>query len=171
MAFVFVVETGTGLSNATSYLTVAEANAFISTNILAYPAWDALTTGAKEAVLIQASRFLDNRTRWRGQKTVAASGLRWPRVGVSDRDGITIDDDVVPEEVKQATAELARFLAFNDLGSFRSQDGLKQVTADVVTLIFNENYRLPKVPSEIQHIIFGLGSITGNRGFGKIKRT
>lgn len=172
MPFTFTVEDGTGLPDANSYLTVAEANGFIATNILAFAAWDALDEPSKEAVLIYASRYLDNRTDWRGQKSVPTSGLRWPRMGVSDRDGIPIEDDEVPVEVKQATAELARFLAQNDLAASRPQDGLKQVTADVVTLIFNENYRLPKMPSEVAWILSGLGTVTGGgRGFGKIRRT
>lgn len=171
MPLTLVVEDGTGLTNANSYVTRAEADDIMEANILAFDTWDALVDSAKDAVLIYATRYLDSRADWNGVKTVAASALRWPRTGVLDRDGETVDEDEVPYQLKLAVVELARFLAVNDLANFRSQDGLKQVTADVVTLIFNEKYRLPKMPSEIQYLIQGLGAVAGNRGFGKVVRT
>lgn len=171
MPLTLVVEDGTGLTTANSYVTRAEASEILEANILAFPTWSALSGDAQDATLIYATRYLDARARWEGVKTFSASALRWPRTGVVDRDGETVADNVVPFQVKQATAELARFLAVTDLANFRGQDGLKQITADVVTLIFNEDYRLPKMPSEIQFLIQGLGSVAGNRGFGRIVRT
>jgi len=171
MAYSFVVEDGTGLTNANSYVSVQEASDYLISNNYSYPTWDDLDTGDKQKLLSWASRYLDQRARWNGTKTVEDSGLRWPRTDVYDRDGILIEPDEIPEQLKEATNEMARYLMTNDRSQDRSQDGLKEVQVDVIRLVFNENYRLPEVPNEINQILAGLGSVTGgNPQYVKIRR-
>jgi len=166
---VLVVEDGTGLSGANSYLDVNDADNLLSVNPHLTD-WEAASFDTKAGLLIWASRYLDQKVRWNGNKAVKTSGLRWPRTGVRDRDGISIDENELPNEVKYATAELARFLLTDDRPAERSQDGLKELKVDVIELVFNEDYRLPAVPSAIQDIIHGLGYVSGARGFKPITR-
>lgn len=169
MAFAFLVEDGTGLSTATSYVSVEDADDIIVMNIHASASWTTLTTAQKEYLLSWASRYLDERTRWYGSKSVETSALRFPRTGIVDRDGIAIAADAVPRQLKIATAEMARYLIEEDRSVERGQDALTRLKADVVELEFSEGYRLPKVPEHMAYLIQGLGSIGAGSG-SKFKR-
>jgi hypothetical protein len=171
MAFTFLVEDGTGLSGATSYASVAEANSYLAQNIHVQPTWRSLATSQKEALLSWSSRYLDQRATWNGTKSVETSALRWPRTGVYDVDGNAIDSDVIPQALKSATIEMARYLIAQDRSDDRDQDALKELQVDVIRLVFDETYRLPEVPNEIQFILRGLGTIQAGRlQFAKIMK-
>lgn len=189
MAFVFTVETGTGtVATANSYVSVMEADDIITTNIHVSPSWDMLTVPQKERLLVWASRYLDDHTNWKGCKTVPgvagytnfngqvipavpASPLRWPRTGVCDRDEVLIGPNVIPNQLKIATAEMARYLIEQDRTVERDTDGLERVKADVVEIEFLPGYRLPQVPTNMQYLVQGLGFISGGPlRFGKVSR-
>lgn len=164
MAFAFVVEDGTGLPDATSYVSVEEADDIITMNIHASASWEALDVADKERLLAWASRYLDERTRWFGHKAVEASALRWPRSGVTDRDGVRLDANMIPRQLQIATAEMARYLVDEDRSVERGQDALTRLKADVIELEFSEGYRLPQVPSHMQYLIKGIGTISAGGG-------
>lgn len=164
MAFEFVVEDGSALPDATSYISVAEADDLLSTNIHASAQWAALSQAVREGLLAWASRYLDDRTRWYGRRVSEDSGLRWPRAGVVDRDGVMIADNVIPKQLKAATAEMARFLMVEDRSAERDQDGLSRLKADVIELEFRDGYTLPKVPEHMRYMLAGLGAISTGGG-------
>lgn len=164
MALTFLVEDGTGLADATSYVSVSEADDIIAMNIHVAADWAALTQADKEALLSWGSRYLDERTRWFGRRAVETSALRWPRTGVTDRDGLSIPDNIVPRQLKIAVAEMARYLMAEDRSTERDQDALSRLKADVIELEFREGYTLPKVPEHMQYLIAGLGSISSGGG-------
>lgn len=169
MAFVFTVETGVGLSDANSYASLDEADDYLIANIHVYPKWTALTDENKESLLAFASRLIDQRTSWYGEKAVTTSALRWPRTGLADRDGNDIASNVVPPAVKAATIEVAASLIDADRSVERGSDGLKELQVDVVKLVFDEAFRLPTFPPNVQYILTGLGAVaSGTRGFKKI---
>lgn len=158
-----VVEDGTGVVTANSYLTVAEADAILEYMIHA-TAWQEANLVTREKLLIWASEILDVRTTWFGQKTHETSGLAWPRTGVRDREGLLIEDNVVPQQVKTATAILANHLVGNDPNEVNSQSNLEMIQADVVMLRFDPRLRVEKFPQMVSTTIAGLGR--GNFGFG-----
>jgi hypothetical protein len=169
MAFVFTVEDGTGLAGANSYASLDEADDYLTANIHVYTKWAALTDENKESLLAFASRVLDQRTSWLGEKAVAASALRWPRTGCSDRDGNDIASTVVPSAVKSATIELAAAFIDADRTVERGSDGLKELQVDVVKFVFDENFRLAAIPANIGYILTGIGYVSsGERGFKRI---
>jgi hypothetical protein len=172
MAFTFLVEDGTGLSAATSYVSVEDADDILTTNIHAGPIWTELEEADKERLLSWASRYLDDRATWYGYRAVETSSLRWPRSGVVDRDRVAIASNVIPRQLKIATAEMARYLIAEDRSTERGQDALLRLKADVIELEFAEGYRLPKVPEHMDYLIKGLGTISGGSGikFKKIIR-
>ena len=171
MAFTFIVETGAVIPNANSFVDVEYADDYMAANIHAADTWNGLDQSQKEALLVWGSRYLDQRAIWEGYKTDENSNLRWPRRCVKDRDGILIDEYSIPDQLKQATVEMARYLIESDRSTDRAQDGLKSLKVDVIELVFNEAYRLPEVPSEIGQIIQGLGYIkSGQGGHAKILR-
>ncbi|MCA3009805.1 MAG: hypothetical protein INH34_15635 [Phycisphaerales bacterium] len=103
-----VAETGSGLSTATSYCTIAFANAYL-TNYGTPAAWTAATNATKETALMAATRALDVRYggRWVGYRYSTTQALDWPRDYAYDAAGELIASDVVPLRVQQATAVLA----------------------------------------------------------------
>ncbi|RTL04575.1 hypothetical protein EKK58_10270 [Candidatus Dependentiae bacterium] len=99
-----IVEDGTGLEDAESYLSVSEANDYHSRR--GNSAWDDLDDPAKESALIKATEYLDNSYSWRGVLSSTTQALNWPRTNVFDSQGRDLSNSV-PQRVKNATAELA----------------------------------------------------------------
>lgn len=159
MAFTFLVEDGSGLAEATSYVSVEDADDIIVVNIHADARWSALDDPTKEKLLSWASRYLDSHAKWYGTRVSGTQALRWPREDVTDRDGILIPSDSVPRQLKVAVASLATALIDTDRSVERPQDALTRLKADVIELEFQEGYRLPKVPAHIHELIDGLGVI------------
>jgi hypothetical protein len=178
MAVAFVVEDGTGLSNATSYVTVVEARDYISikpTNAK----WDALADEQVEAYLMWATRLLDQRAFFYGQKAVQSSALRWPRSGVMDRDGISVPYDTIPEPIKAATIEIAFFLCTQSVdpstGLPQTSGAIKSIKADVVEIVYDDGrYQDPTLfPLGINDLLLGYGSLqtsTTGSSFGRVVR-
>lgn len=100
-----IVEDGTGLANAESYVSVAYADAYFTARNNAN--WDG-NDAHKEGLLRIATEYLDANygQRFKGIKNTEAQALQWPRFGVCV-DGYDIGNDVIPVEVMRATCELA----------------------------------------------------------------
>lgn len=100
-----IVEDGTGLTTAESYLSVDDADTY-HTAYGAPALWTAATTGEKETALRIATRYLDAayQMRWKGKRTNETQRLAWPRSSVYDQDGYLIDDDDLPLALEDATA-------------------------------------------------------------------
>lgn len=103
-----VVEDGTGKTNADSYISVADADTY-NTAHNADTVWDAATTAAKEKALRLATQYLDNNYngRWFGSRSNDDQALAWPRSGVEDIDGYAIENDEMPQKLKDACVEAA----------------------------------------------------------------
>lgn len=109
-----IVEDGTGLATAESYISVADADTYHSNR--GNTDWAALTTTVKEQLLRKATDYMVAvyRLRWDGYRYVNTQSLDWPRIYVPVRDICSVnaypqyvDFDVVPQQVKDACADLA----------------------------------------------------------------
>ena len=65
MALTLIKEDGTGLANANSYADATDGNAYHEGHLYA-TAWNAATTGQKEAALVMATRLLDGEFQFFG---------------------------------------------------------------------------------------------------------
>lgn len=158
-----VVEDGTGVVTANAYASVAEVDEILAINI--HSKWSLLSDAATKEKLIQwASRILDERVKWHGSKTHATSGLSWPRTGVKDREGVAIDDDVVPTAVKVAVAELADHLLAGDPETANSGSNITTLQVDVIMIKFDARLDAERFPPNLAHILYGLGYMTFGRG-------
>jgi hypothetical protein len=120
-----IVETGAGLNNSESYISVVDADTFHSN--YGNTAWAALDTPTKEACLRRATAYMTQiyRLRWMGLRVSVTQALDWPRIGVILRDtasffvdlrlAYTVPADVVPIPVQQACAQLALKASTQDL--------------------------------------------------------
>ena len=133
-----VIEDGTGLGNANSYVDAATARDYASARGVSLPAADADV----EKLLVQAMDYLEaQRARYQGTKTwpvgtaehPAAQALQWPRTGVIIDCSYTLPDNVIPTELKSAQCQLAmEVFAGNEL--MPSTDGkvVKREKVDVI---------------------------------------
>jgi hypothetical protein len=103
-----IVEDGTGIEDADSYMSVAEADTYHTAHSQSTD-WSDATEAVKEKSLRLATQYLDTvyHTRWKATRTHEAQALDWPRALVDDRDGYAIDSDEIPQKLKDAEAELA----------------------------------------------------------------
>ncbi len=174
----FVVEDGTGKEDASSYISLAEAELYMAD----YPSvmtalWTPLTDPQKQTLLVYATRVLDQRTTWKGLKVVAASRLRWPRSGVVDCDKLPVAEDIVPEQVKAVVCELALFYANPKNGAMviAPNSGLKRMVIDVLEFEWQDGFNPSnelRLPSGLNKILCGLGIIkySGRMGFAPINK-
>jgi hypothetical protein len=109
-----IVEDGTGLANAESFISVAAADTYHANR--GNTVW-AGADAVKEAALRRATDFMQQtfRTRWKSFRVTSTQALDWPRAWVELPDApygygsfaAYVPNNVVPTEVKNACAELA----------------------------------------------------------------
>lgn len=134
MAFQLIPETGEGVVSANSYLTVDEFQDYA--DLLGYDYSDIELVDI-ERKLIRSSMFLDSEFRFRypGDRK-KNQGLEWPRDGAEYIDGESIEEDIVPHEVKSALVEM--FFIVNEGVNIQpniSAEGrvtMERVKADVI---------------------------------------
>lgn len=160
MAVTFVVETGAGVTGATSYLTLAAAEQYILDFGLTCTAWTAASDDQKKVGLNVAARYLDATygQRWRGKyRKDPDQGLMWPRVAAVNDDGVDYDDEV-PVKLMQAATQLAVYWVTN--GSlFPSADltgQLKSESIKIDVLEISKEYMGGSITGEIDSTVDGL---------------
>ena len=127
-----IVEDGTGLATAESYISVADANAYFLAR--GNTTWGALSDAQCEEALRKATDFMLQRYRslWQGYRLGSTQALDWPRVDV-EVDGFGVPSDEVHVLVERACAELAYRSTVADLLPDTSSGG--QVTREKVDVI------------------------------------
>jgi hypothetical protein len=95
----FVAEDGTGLANANSLVSVANADEIL-TDRGDPEGWSSLALGEKQAALIAGTDLVNTRKRWPGSILVSTQALAYPRKDARDADGRELVG--VPQAVKVA---------------------------------------------------------------------
>lgn len=155
MATSTLVATAGGASS-NSYATLVEADQFHDDRPASGTTWADATTATKTAALLWAAKLLDSLFEWAGWVTDADQAMLWPRVGIVKRNGYSLDQDTVPQELKDAQAEYARQLIAD---SGRSDDsdieaqGIKRIKAGPVTLDFKDSVFNKVVPDAVALLI------------------
>lgn len=159
-----VIETGSGIANANSYVTVAEADTYFL--IRNESAW-AGTQAQKEAALIKGTQYIDGkyRSRWKGIRVSNLQTLTWPRVGVEVEDaaynpwlsafnyrasmgGYTsmLPDNYIPPELKASVCEAAlRALSTTLAEDLRAGIASKNIAGAITTVYSQSSEQAVKV--------------------------
>lgn len=95
-----IVEDGTGVEDAESYISVDDADVELAKRG-SYSDWDGLTTVNKEIQLRLATEYVDREYLFIGCRTSSNQELEWPRQGTK------YDANVIPSILKRAVAVLA----------------------------------------------------------------
>lgn len=158
-----IVEDGTGVTGAESYISVAAADTYFTNRGNA--TWAALATDDKEAALRKATDYMEGRYRWRGERVADGQALSWPRDCVYAF-GYLVDSNVVPERVQRACAELAVRASADDL----SPDLTAQVKQEIVgpiSVTYADGARqatsYKAVDAMLAPYVYGIGSIPVGR--------
>lgn len=120
-----IVEDGTGLADAESYISVADTIAYLTKfGEDTETTFVAGNVTEQEQWLRQATRYLDTTYHqlWKGSRAHETQALDWPRIGVTDDDGFIIESTVVPIDLIDANAVMggravADTLLSNDLSN------------------------------------------------------
>lgn len=115
-----VVEDGTAKANAESYCSVADADTYNAA--VGNASWAATVTATKEAALRKATRYIDGTYTFSGFKQTGEQALQWPRIG-AERSGWLINEGSVPNQVRDACAELAFQSLTTDLAATGAPGG------------------------------------------------
>ena len=117
MPLTLIKEDGTGRSDANTYASEADADAFFGGHL--YPDhWVApVNQPRRTAALAMATAIIDAEWQFHGAKAVAGQALQWPRSDCPDPDGeanASVASDVVPVAIVNATCQLALKLLQTD---------------------------------------------------------
>jgi hypothetical protein len=163
-----IVETA-GSASANSYISEAEFNAYIETCLHVSTAVTAAQavegTDTIKRALVSATRLLDEQIEWDGEANEpTVQALQWPRAGLEDDKGEDLDEETIPTRIKNACAELARYLIDSDRTAESSTDGINRLAVGSIELEFNSNTPPPRkvIPDSVWQMI----SLWGEKSFG-----
>lgn len=164
-----------GAAGANSYATVARAQQYFDMRT-PVAGWD--DAESQDVLLMMATRLIDaslsprrtfvppagggkggyyvNRPTWTGSRAAGnASRLAWTRSGMYDRNGIVIPENVFPEELADATAELAGALGTKDttLDNDLVIQGITALKAGPVSLSFSDAVLSKPLPESVLDLL------------------
>lgn len=125
-----IVENGTGLINADSYVSIEFADNYFSARGVS--GWVALTQNVKEQSLIRATDFIDNIYQWCGKKATSEQSLRFPRINIVDYEGQPVEG--VPTCLKKAVCEAAQ-IASSGTELFQTKNENGDVVSETITTL------------------------------------
>lgn len=122
-----VVEDGTQVATANSYLSVADAQLYFDARLYSDD-WNAMDPDKKSTALQWSTKLIDANTQWKGYRTGQVQALEWPRLYVPDarvspwhwsydplapwpQCGAVYASNVIPKLLKDAVAEMAGEMA------------------------------------------------------------
>ena len=145
-----------GAVNANSYCAVAEADTYHDARLFSTD-WSGALVSVKTVALIMATRVLDYTYTWASWPTSPQTqSLQWPRTGLLARNGLKfVDGATIPDEIKNATAELARQLIIADrtLDSDIETQGISSLSAGPVSLSFKDGVYAKVIPDAVFNMI------------------
>lgn len=159
-----------GAADANSFLTVAEAQDYFDARLYS-DNWDnnadqqdkavVMATRTLVAMMRPGKELTDDGSYWRVRRTwtgtpsTSTQALPWPRAGMTDGNGNAIPEDVVPDELKWATAELAMQLLAEDrtLDYDVAAKGIKSVSAGSVSLSFKDDVKAKVLPDAVVNLL------------------
>lgn len=133
-------------ASSNSYASVSEADAYFTLR-LNTSEWTGATTGVKEAALAQACRTIDLED-FAGYKTITSQALKWPRVGILDSDGNSVDSTTIATFVKNAQFELALRLLKYDADTDLQREQFERVRLGELEAVFRPGTPI-RMPGEI----------------------
>lgn len=147
-----VVENGTGLTTANSYVSVDDASIYFEARLNA-TTWTGASNTNKEIALQMATRLLDELVAWDGYKYDETNALMWPRGSTVDRAGYAIDVDEMPQFLLDVTAEFAMWLLASDRTAEDDTLGFRKLKAGSLEMEINRWDRKALMPDVVWNMV------------------
>lgn len=144
-----ILDATIGGTSSNSYTTVSGADLYHE-KCTQTEVWDNASTSIKETSLVMASRLLDSRIEWKGVKKTQTQTLFFPAYDLVDKYGWNVSSEIIPQEVKDATAEFARYLIDNDISTETNLDFVRMSNIEF-KLAKSQNKSV--IPSNVIYII------------------
>lgn len=154
-----------GSSTANSYVTVAEATAYLDERLNS-SAWTTAVDavgGDPERALIMATRRIDEEefvgtpvNPLNGTSTGTTQALRWPRYSATNGEGWVYEHTVIPAPVKHATIELAlKYLNDGATDSLANSglEAFKHVRVGSLDVTPRHSHRSTELPQYIRDLL------------------
>lgn len=103
-AIELIVEDGSCVANANSYVTLEEADKYQRTRNRAD--WLELEDNQKASCILQATQYIDGIYNWKGRAKYEEQFLAFPRVAITDLNGFDVSH-IIPSKLKVAVYEAA----------------------------------------------------------------
>ena len=156
-----IVETGEGLPNSNSYISIAEFEAYAADRLEALPA------DGKEALLIRSMDYLESIKNYKGARVSGEQSLAWPRSRVYI-DGFPLAADRIPTLLKRAQMQLAIEAMNYDLMPSTDGYAVASEKVDVISIDYATGGRLsgstapavpvfPKVDALLRQLLTDIG--------------
>lgn len=134
----FVVEDGTGKTDATSFVSVADADTYFEDR--GNTTWAIEPSSKKQQALITATQYVEACYQWAaGVRTSRTQSLSWPRLDAVDNEGYYFESDEIPQRVKDAVCELAVRALSETLLEDTTQKVLSEAIAFGVSVTYDPN--------------------------------
>lgn len=146
-----VVENGTGLSTANTYISNADADTYFGSHLYA-TAWTGATEANQDIALAMSTRLIDDNFRFDGKKSSDTQALSFPRYGVSE-DGYELLATTIPQSLKDATAEFAKWLIAEDRTAEDDTVGFKSLKAGSLSMEIDPGDRSATIPDVVRDMI------------------
>jgi hypothetical protein len=156
-----VVENGTGKTNSNSYCTVEEADEYHLSRFNS-ASWQNTTSHTRETALVWATRLLDESVDWAGEAANTDQALGWPRIGVQEKNHYQyFDHNEIPTWLKNATAELARYLINEDRTAEPDDSGYSSIKVGPISLEIDKSDRKSILPRSVKNMVSHYAHIYG----------
>jgi hypothetical protein len=155
-----IVETGVGLANANAYVSVAETDTYYSQHLYS-AAWADAALPQREAAIIQATAMVDLLTDFDGVPTTTTQGLRCPRNGLTNREGVAYLNSVIPAGLKRAVCELTRFLLAGDRTVDPDTAGYSSISVGAISVSIDRSDRPDVLPDIVRLMLSEFGMVGG----------
>lgn len=163
-----IVEDGTVVLGAESYVSAADADTYWSNRTVA-SSWLPLAVSVKEGALREAVQYLDMSYNWRGGRANYNQNLYWPRVLWWAEDNQVVSPHQIPQPIKNAQMELGLIAANGRLIPVQKRGGLiKSTSVGPVSITYMDGApgitRYNFVDMLLQDYTFGIrfGGISGS---------
>ena len=170
MPITLIKEDGTGKSNANTYASVADCDAYHDAHLYG-SAWTAASAGDKDKALAMATRLIDEEFQFNGARNSVTQALQWPRANCPAPDaasGELVATNVLPKRVVDATCEMARELLLVDRTANPAGEGIAmQRLADLSEIAYNKKDRRPILSYPTQALLCKYGVLL-KKGMGQV---
>lgn len=144
-----IVETGEGLEDSNSLLSIEESDGIANRLLLDPDLW--INDPNKERLLMRGTLYLDSTIRWVSVPLKDNQALEWPRKEFMDFYGRTVGGESIPEALKEAVLAVAFTEATREEGTmFESVPAIKSERYNKTSV----TYATPQEKDEGQASLF-----------------